>query len=117
MSDVVQRVIMIASAFSGISAQRLTVSSAIDQDLQIAGEDVADLVEALASEFGEQVRQWPWQRFAMLDEGLSVWFPFMLTWQFLTWPIRGSFSYPNSFERLELGHIAAVIEKGQWFDP
>ena len=96
---------------------RLDEHSAIDHDIGISGHDVTELVEALAAEFGEQVWQWPWQRFAQLDEGLSLWFPVMLVWQLLTWPVRGSFEYPSPFERLELGHIAAVIEKGQWFEP
>ena len=83
----------------------------------MAGGDVEDLAAALAKEFGDHVWQWPWQRFCQLDEGLSLLFPIMLIRQILTWPIRGRFSYPSPFERLELGHIAAVIGKGQWFDP
>ena len=43
--------------------------------------------------------------------------PFIVIWQLLTWPFRGQFEPPSSFERLELGHIAAVIKKGEWFDP
>ena len=117
MGDVLQRVIAIVSAETGIPADSLSATAAIDQDLLIAGGDVTDMVEALSKEFGEQVWEWPWKRFAMLDEGLPVWFPFMLVWQLLTWPVRKRFSYPNPYERLELGHIAAVIEKGEWFEP
>jgi len=117
MSSTLDRVIEITSQQAGVAAAKLGSHSAIDQDIRISGDDVADLAEALAAEFGEQVWRWPWQRFAQLDEGLSPWFPFMLVWQLLTWPIRGRFEYPSSFERLELGHIAAVIDKGQWFDP
>ena len=83
----------------------------------MAGMDVWDFEDALADRFGEHVREWPWNRFANLNEGISPLFPLQLAWQFLSWPWRGSFEYPNRLERLELGHIAAVIEKGQWFEP
>lgn len=94
-----------------------TADMAIDQDLDIVGEDLTDFVEFLEVRFGEWVWTWPWQRFVQLDEGLSFLFPFMLVWQILTWPIRGRFSYPSQFERLELGHIALVLEKGEWVEP
>jgi hypothetical protein len=102
---------------TGISLQKLTAQSAIDQDIRIAGDDVTDLAQALANRYGGQVWQWPWHRFAQLDEGLSLWFPVMLIWQLISWPVRGSFEYPSPYERLELGHIAAAIEKGKWFEP
>jgi hypothetical protein len=107
----------IVSFHSGISLEKLTAQSAIDQDIRIAGEDVTDLAQTLANRYGDQVWQWPWHRFALLDEGLSLWFPVMLIWQLISWPVRGSFEYPSLYERLELGHIAAVIEKGKWFEP
>ena len=113
----INRVIAIAAKQTGIPLAKISQRSAVDQDLEFSGDDVTEFVEALASEFGDQVWAWPWHRFAMLDEGLSLWFPLMLIWQLLSWPFRGRFSYPSPFERLELGHIAAVIEKGQWFDP
>lgn len=107
----------IVSTQSGIRLEKLTANSAIDQDARISGDDVTELAEALAKEFGEHVWQWPWQRFALLDEGLSPLFPFMLVWQLVTWPFRGLFEYPSAHERLELGHIAAVIDRGEWFEP
>ena len=117
MTPTLKRVIEITSRQTGVAAAKLNAHSAIDQDIRISGGDVTELAEALAEEFGDQVWQWPWQRFAHLDEGLSLLFPFMLTWQLLTWPIRGSFAYPSPFERLELGHIAKVIDAGHWLEP
>ena len=117
MIGTLSRVLEIASEHSGVPVGRLSALSAIDQDIGIAGGDVTDLAEALAKEFGENVWQWPWQRFAILDEGLSLLFLPMLFWQLVTWPFRGSFEYPSPFERLELGHIAAVIDRGEWFEP
>ena len=114
---IVDRVIAIASQQSGISLKKISGRSAVDQDLQLSGDDVTEFAEALVLEFGDQVWAWPWQRFAQLDEGISILFPFMAIWQLLRWPITGRFSNPSPFERLELGHIAEVIEKGEWFDP
>jgi hypothetical protein len=115
MAGALRRVIDIAEHCSG--AKNLTAQSAIDQDIGITGWDVEEFAKALAKEFGETVWNWPWDRFAMLSEGLSPWFPVMFTWQLISWPFRGAFQYPSPYERLELGHIAAVIEKGEWFDP
>ena len=81
------------------------------------GDDLVDFVERLEERFGSWVWEWPWQRFTQLSEGLSLLFPFMLLWQLVTWPIRGSFSYPSAYERLELGHIATVLEAGEWIEP
>lgn len=110
------RVIQIVSKHSGIKPEKLSATSAIDQDVRISGDDVTELAEALAREFGEQVWQWPWQRFAELSEPhlfTGVWF----FWRLLTWPIRGRIFDPSPFERLELGHIAAMIDRGRWFEP
>lgn len=117
MSSTLDRVIEIVAEQTGMRRDRLTVASAVDQDIGISGGDVEDFAEALAQEFGDQVWQWPWHRFALLDEGVSPLFPFQLVWQLLTWPVRGSFSYPSPYERLELGHIAKVIEAGHWLEP
>ncbi len=111
------RVIAIAAETTGISVCRLSGSSALDQDLDIAGDDIQTFAGALEREFEINVWSWPWQRFVVLDEGLSLLFPFMVIWQFVSWPFRGRFSYPNGLERLELGHIAAVIDTGEWFEP
>ena len=117
MISTLDRVIVVTSRQTGVAAVRLNAHSAIDQDLRISGEDVTELAEALAAEFGEQVWKWPWQRFAQLSEGLSLWFPVLLVWQLLTWPARGSFGYPSPFERLKLGHIAKAIDAGHWLEP
>jgi hypothetical protein len=115
MVPALECIIIQAEYMSG--AKNLTALSAIDQDIGMNGDDVTEFAEWLAKEFSDHVWQWPWQRFACLDEGLSLMFPFMVIWQLMSWPFRGSFNYPSPFERLELGHIAAVIEKGEWFEP
>lgn len=117
MSVALQKVLELTSQQTGIHLDRLALNSALDQDIGMSGDDVTGFAEALANEFGDQVWTWPWQRFACLDEGLSLLFPFILVWQLVSWPFRGTFEYPSRYERLELGHIAAVIEKGEWFEP
>jgi hypothetical protein len=117
MGDTLSRLVALASKFSGIPVQSLSANSAVAQDIRIYGMDVWEFEEALTSEFGIAAHDWPWHRFAELSEGLGGCFPFTLLWQLLSWPFRGSFGYPSEFERLELGHIAAVIEKGEWFEP
>lgn len=117
MNSTLDRVMEIVTTQTGVRRDRLTPASAIDQDIGISGGDVEDLAEALAQEFGDQVWQWPWQRFALLDEGISLFAPFWLVWRMITWPIRGRLFDPSPYERLELGHIAKVIEAGHWLEP
>lgn len=114
MVSILERVVIQAEYMSG--AKNLTAQSAIDQDMGISGDDVTEFAEWLAKEFGDHVWQWPWQRFAELSEPSALIFPYFM-WRLLTWPIRGRVFDPSHFERLELGHIAAVIEKGEWFEP
>lgn len=115
-SEILERVIEIVADQSGVKRERLNANSAIDQDVRIAGGDVVELADALAEQFGQHVYQWPWQRFAQLNEpsGLILLY---LVYRLLTWPIRGRLFDPSPFERLELGHIAALIEQGEWFEP
>ena len=81
MSASLARVIELASLQSGIPVAKLSPTSAIDQDMGMSGGDVSDFAEALSTEFGKKVWEWPWSRFAMLDEGLGCLFPIALTWQ------------------------------------
>ncbi len=118
MSTTLARVIDIVAFYSGIPATKLTATSAIDQDVKIIGGDVTELVESLAEELGEQIRQWPWRRFAELNEiGISIFTLPDLVWRLVTRPIHGRVSDPSPLERLELGHIAAVIDRGARFEP
>ena len=111
------RVLDLAAALTGLGRESLSAAMAIDQDMGIAGDDVTDFAEALAGEDGEWVWSWPWHRFAQLDEGLSPLWPFMLVWQLVTWPVREQFSYASPYERLEPGHFALVIDKGESIEP
>jgi hypothetical protein len=116
MTPTLERVRHIVSEHSGVRLDKLNAQSAIDQDVGLSGDDIHYLAEALAKEFGDHVWQWPWHRFAELSEPSALILPYFM-WRLLTWPIRGRLFDPSFFERLELGHIAAVIEKGEWFEP
>jgi hypothetical protein len=106
----------IVSRHSGVRIEKLTAESAIDQDVRLSGDDIDELAAALSEEYGDFILLWPWARFAEMSE------PHMFTglcfiWRLMTWPIRRRLVDPSSFERLELGHIAAVIDRGEWFEP
>ncbi len=116
MSTTLDRVMDIVAAQSGVRRGRLTAASAIDQDVRISGDDVDELAETLAKEFGEQVLSWPWHRFANLNE-VHLFTGFWFIWRLLTLPFRGRVFDPSPYERLELGHIAKVIEAGHWLEP
>lgn len=114
MDSILEHIITQAEYMSG--AKNLTAQSAIDQDIRISGDDVCEFAEWLAREFGDHVWQWPWHRFAELSEPSGLIVPYFI-WRLITWPFRGRLFDPSPFERLELGHIAAVIKKGEWFEP
>lgn len=116
MSPTLRRVIKIVADHSGVPVEKLDAASAIGQDIKITGDDVTELAEILAEEFGDQIRHWPWHRFAELGEW-HVFAGLWLLWRLLTWPIRGRLLDPSPYGRLELGHIAAVLDAGEWFEP
>lgn len=116
MSATLERVIEIVARHSGIKRERLSASSAIDQDIRISGDEIDELAMSLSSEFGAQVGQWPWDRFANLNEP-TLFTGLYFLWRLLTWPIRGRVFDPSHYERLELGHIAKVIDAGHWLEP
>jgi len=115
-SSTLDRLRQIVSRQSGVRLENLSAQSAIDQDVRISGDDVDELAGELAKEFGSFVLEWPWQRFAELNEPSLLVAPYF-AWRILTWPFRGRLFDPSRFERLELGHIAAVIDRGEWFEP
>lgn len=98
------------SRCSGISS-----GSAINQDLGIAGDDAEEFIAALAAAYGEWVIGLPWAEFVDLNEPPARWGPRI--WKFLSLP-EVSRAFPGYTERrLELGHIAKVIDAGHWLEP
>ncbi|WP_390587117.1 hypothetical protein [Erythrobacter sp. MTPC3] len=95
-----------------------TLTSALDQDLKIIGDDVDDFAELLANRYGEWVCEWPWDRFVCLNEGVSILAPFAALWDLLRLPWRETaFPRKPQLERLTLAHVANVLERGEWIEP
>jgi hypothetical protein len=113
--DTLSNIISMARQVSGLKS--INEKTSIDQDLRIAGDDVIEFVDLIAKRYGDEIYQWPWDRFAIMGEGLSPLFLPMLIWQLISWPFRGTFSYPNELEHLTMGHIAKAIDAGHWIEP
>lgn len=115
-SVTLERVIEIVARHSGVATSKLSADSAVGQDIGISGDDIDELAKILATEFGDHVWQWPWQRFVELSEPSAL-TAFWFVWRLFTWPLRGRLFDPSPFERLELVHVAAVLDNGTWFEP
>lgn len=101
-------------------------NTAICQDAMIFGIDVEDYVAELENEFGEFVWQIPWgnftdQTFSFRGCGTAL-LPFHLIWRMIRWSFVGGEIIPkpdpkNFPKRLELAHIAKVIDQARWEYP
>ena len=115
MSAVLDRVVDIACSVGQAKRADCLPGAAIHQDLDVNGDEGERFVEALCNEFGLWIVEWPWGRFIDFNEPPKTHLPRI--WKFLRLP-NPEIAFPGYVEeRLELGHIAAVIEKGQWFEP
>ncbi len=116
MTSVLESVIALASKHSGLPPEKLGPQSAVYQDIGLFGDDVEEFAAALAGLYGGYVLGWPWSRFANLNEP-NLWTALSaivkVPWRML----RKRHDHGQRYERLELGHIAAVIESGQWHEP
>lgn len=128
MSATLNRLIEITSQFCANRPAKMPLigESAICQDAYIFGIDLDDYVDAIENEFGQVVLQIPWLRFT--DQTASfrgcavLLVPPWLLWRLVSWPFRGGRFLPHpdplKFQhRLTLRHIAAVIDRGEWFEP
>ena len=109
-------VLWVAREDFGIREAKL--DNALDQDLNIIGDDVDDFAEALAERYGDWVADWPWERFVCLDEGVPMLAPIAALWDFLRLPWDNT-AVPRKpeLQRLTLAHVANVLERGEWIDP
>ena len=128
-ADTLAKVIAITSDFRSDVVDDeapFSATTAICQDAMIFGVDVEDYVWRLEEEFGSVVWKIPWlpytdQTFSFRGCGCLA-IPFVLVWRLVVWPVTREKIIPradpaNFPHRLTLGHIAAVIDKGEWFDP
>jgi len=115
MSSTFERVVDIAVEAGLANRAKCKHNTAVNQDLSISGDEGDTFVKALCGEFGEWVANWPWSEFVDFNEPPSRLGPKI--WKLVRLP-NPERAFPGYTERrLELGHIAEVIEKGEWFDP
>jgi hypothetical protein len=100
--------------------------SALCQDAYIFGIDVDDYVYELKRRFGDVVYEIPWLRFTDQTSSFRGWasliVPFWVFWRLARKLVMGGpvipHPQPRAFPlRLELAHIAYVIEQGEWIEP
>lgn len=114
-----------AMAASGKRVDLATIKrdTAMSQDAGIDGTDVWDFVVALGKEHEHIWYKVPWDRFS--DQRASFYgcniivFPFWLLWRLLTWPLHWDWPIPPlrpADERLTVGHLAAELDRGEWFE-
>ncbi len=102
----------------------ITRDTAMSQDAGIDGIDVWEFVAALGEEHRHIWYRVPWQRFSDQRASFYGWsiimFPFWLLWRLVTWPLHREWPIPplrQADERLTVGHLAAVLDRGDWFEP
>jgi hypothetical protein len=81
-------------------------STRIYQDLEIAGDDAAELLERVRMKFGT--------KFDGFD--FSAYFPDE-TEAFLDHLLRLLGIRRESYKEIQIGHLVAVIQRGSWFEP
>lgn len=116
MSDTLAFVIALAGRVSGLPVERIGSNASLWHDLRISGDDLEDFASAIAERFGRHVFGWPWQRFTDLNE------PSLLTiadlfWRWSVALVRREWPRPTPRERLEMAHIARVLDTGHWVEP
>jgi hypothetical protein len=97
--------------------------TAMSQDAGIDGIDVWDFVVDLGEEHRDIWGKVPWGRFS--DQRASFYgcnvllFPVWLLARIVTWPVHRDWPIPPPRpveERLTVAHLAAVLERGEWFE-
>lgn len=115
MPSTLERVVDIAVNSGLADRSKCQPHSAIHPDLGINGDEGKEFVDALCAEFGDWIADSPWSRFVDFNEPLASLGSAALKFLRLLKPEIAFAGYVE--ERLKLGHIAAVIEKGEWFEP
>jgi hypothetical protein len=116
MTVVLEQVVALVAKQTGLPPEKLGARSALYQDIGLCGDDVDIFVAALAGLYGDNVRTWPWARFTNLREP-NLWTALSALVKVPYRMLRKRRDQASRYERLELGHIAAVIETGHWRDP
>jgi hypothetical protein len=99
--------------------------TAMSQDAGIDGIDVWDFGTALGEVHWPVLETVPWERFSdqrasFYGCGSMLYLPVWLMFRIATWPFHREAPIPPlrpAAERLTVGHLAAVLERGAWFEP
>jgi Protein of unknown function (DUF1493) len=94
---------------TGMPLRKITDSSSLFHDLNIAGIDGFDLLNDLASKFEFKLGKFDAERYFGSDRPLDL---FLLVLDL----IRGR-NRRTEISRLEIGHLKAVIKNKEWFEP
>ena len=131
MATTIERVINVTEKFLQIRGHPdedfvVTASAAVCQDAYIYGVDVDNYADDMEGEFGNVVWIIPWFIFTDQTASFRGWrtiiFPFWFVGRIASWPFYLGRIIPvpdpkNFGPRLELEHIAKVIDAGQWSEP
>jgi hypothetical protein len=126
--DTLERLISVTEKFAADRPGNIPLGahSSISQDAYIFGIDTYDYFGELEAEFGPIVRQIPWMEWTDQTDSYygcaACCFPLIILGRLVAWPLtrRRLLKSPDPKEfprRLELGHIAKVIDQGYWEEP
>ena len=87
------------------SRDPVPLSTALYQDLGIGGDDAFELLEEIAARFGTSFKGLDW----------PVYFPNESEAMWRHWAKKLGFR--QNFKRITVGHLVAVVERGEWFEP
>jgi Protein of unknown function (DUF1493) len=85
-----------------ISCDPITIESALYHDLRLYGDDAHEILTELSKRYGVSFSGFNFSTY-FPNEGLLA--PFL--------PLRA----PENWRRLTVGHLLAVIDRQQWFEP
>lgn len=107
------RLIALIAREVGVSPARLNLEMALADDLGVAGQDGADLLDAIGREFGVDLSVVDWAEYfgeeAPFDPLLAVWRGFE---RLFRRGLRESDSPP-----LRIRHLLRTVQRGEWSAP
>ena len=86
---------------------KIEASTRIYHDLHIAGDDAAELLEDIAKRYGVSFEELDFHRYFPNDLDAFIYF-----WARRLFGYRDKVHVP-----MTVGHLAAVVQRGAWFDP
>ena len=107
-SEILNKVILIASKHSGISADQLSAGSSINFDLQIDGDDIEDMIAELNREFDLNFEGFDYSRYFNSESEINL-FTSLFGKLFGRVKYRSKHNYD-----FKLGDFVRWISEGYW---